>query len=203
MLTVSPPLDHLSILSVRTHYRQNVHYNKSFSNLYHFILCAKNWSPGDYSQNRPRRRPKRKNKRTFIESTIMALVRIIASIRPAVTNKFFSIEACRSSSAMSSLFIKSGGYRYHQHTSPRISGIAPVTALLFSFGTNYLLSTECTPNEPDEKRHLCNSAATMLFHSRKQSLTIGAAMKAAGYSKQECESEMHQKRVQRERIKLE
>ena len=133
----------------------------------------------------------------------MALVRIIASIRPAVTNKFFSIEACRSSSAMSSLFIKSGGYRYHQHTSPRISGIAPVTALLFSFGTNYLLSTECTPNEPDEKRHLCNSAATMLFHSRKQSLTIGAAMKAAGYSKQECESEMHQKRVQRQRIKLE
>ena len=28
-------------------------------------------------------------------------------------------------------------------------------------------------------------------------------MKAAGYSKQECESEMHQKRVQREWIKLE
>ena len=120
----------------------------------------------------------------------------------------FSRQAYPSASVLPSLFINNGVNRYHQHTQPSAFSIVPAFMLL-SFGMTHLSYSECTPKESTEctpkestDHGLCLRAAHMLYCSRMSSFTVADAMKVAGYCKEDCQSGMHRKRVQRAQTKL-
>ena len=132
---------------------------------------------------------------------MMASVRMMGSVRRAVAKTSTIV----STEAMSSLFFNSGGNKTHRHPPPRTFGIMPAilpaAAALLSFEITSTPSIECAPREPSEE--LCTRAANMLYNARDPSFTARIAMKAAGYSDEDCGLRRHQMRVQRLLEKLE